>query len=423
MYVNRGLCEGAPYQRFLRKTDAVPTHIPCSWPTYSDHTTASELGYWHQAWRNEGVLRNHLPNLPYYLENDAQQNALDHYVTARNGGVVIFDNGAKGQNYKQFNHYQLTLTDPKQTLPSPKLNERTKLRIQRAVRNYLGLFPWNDPKPDFRMFWGRRMYQPEDTLKFYAEQCRRGVRWVHSGMSDFDLGSELRKKYPDLVSCYQPWMVGNDPQETWAGWSFGNEGAIRHRPPENPDVVLKNVKPTSDDNKYRLDQATKMKAALKNLGATFEQVYGSNTGLTPWGVASGNLLNIDPLGGAYQEYDNDGESKGYYPQAFPFKVRDFYTLTKGGKIEPEGALKEWLDRFAPESTASIFEKAAAARETRARKPDQKKKRDVEGVPGGFLASLRGLGQTEMSPSAKTAVALAGIVALGAGAYFLSRRKT
>lgn len=423
IYHNRGLCEGSPYQSFMRTTGGTPSHIRCSHWTFSDHTNASELGHWHARWRVEQALQNHLPNLVYYLENDAQQNAVDHYINNRDGGVILFDNGLKDIDYRQFNNYQLSLIDPRQTLPAPKLDEKTKFRIQRAIRNYKAIFPWNDPTPNFAAEYMRdyRERTPEDLYKFYAQQCRRGVRFVHFGMTATE-DSIVGKKYPELVTC----LSGKGtPPETWAAWSALNRSSIRHRPPPGPEGTLKTLKPDNEDKKYLIDQAQRLKNALKNVGATFDQIYGDNRGVDPWWVATANLLNHDPLGGAYQEYDNGGEAKGYFVNAFPFKLRELYYIDKQGKIEPYGALKEWLDRFAPESTASVFEKAAAARELsklgRDRKDSARQRDGAKGVPGGLLASLRGLGEMSMAPSSRMALLVAGVAVVGFGAYFLSRR--
>jgi hypothetical protein len=140
------ICGGSPYERFLRTTDAWYDWIGCSASTFSDHTLATERGWWALRARTEGILKGWLPVLAHLITEDARHRAFDYFVKSRFSGKVAWSDG-EGPQKVNYNAYTLVLLDPTLSPPEPYVSKQLANGIARARKNFDAVFP--DPNSSF----------------------------------------------------------------------------------------------------------------------------------------------------------------------------------------------------------------------------------------------------------------------------------
>ena len=114
-FTSLAICKGSPYESQIPWTSGLtPSWTGCSASTYSDATTATELGWWAVRQRTEGYLSNWLGVLPAIIQTDALARSLDEFVRRRFGGKTTWIEGnLKDPNDRVYrNAYMMVLLDP-----------------------------------------------------------------------------------------------------------------------------------------------------------------------------------------------------------------------------------------------------------------------------------------------------------------------
>lgn len=265
-YSELSICRGSPYEKTLYwPSGLTPSWVGCSAATFSDHTAQTELGWWEQRAREEGVLRGWLGVLPWLITTDAQARALDEFVRRRYDGKIEWIEGnpkdPKDRVYR--NAYTMVLLDPSIVVPEPALSKAFAKGLARATKNFLAVFP--------------------------------------------NISARILKKR------VKPALA----------WRTYKDAPVGHTPPA---------------------RTPEMDAALKDMKAKYEDVWGPNLEFSKYWIVSSGILNTNYLGCPYQEADG---RRGCSLYDMPFDLQDLYFFDYAFVIHPQERLSRFLDLFAP----------------------------------------------------------------------------